>query len=90
MHYELVLNNSVDKYYRMAYAPVKEFRQRTDAFKYPYLIVLDKNLNKEQEIKIPWKYRRFFNFLSPDGICLLNEDKYDEDEDHMVFDCFRF
>lgn len=78
-----------DVYYRVAFAQEKNYKSWEDAYNNQYLIVLDGNYNILDEVKVPQKYNKYYRLITPEGLCLFNEDQYSITEDYFQFDCFK-
>ncbi|MCZ8070233.1 MAG: DUF4221 family protein [Bacteroidota bacterium] len=78
-------------FYRLANNPIKsEYSSPFDTVLNPVLIILDENLFKIGEFKLPSNvYRTSYVFITPDGLHIFNVKKYNKDEDFFYFDVFR-
>jgi|GEM_PF-5535261 len=90
-YYELLFDPFQNRLYRRAFAPVREVQAVKDVFKKPYLLVYNSgNFKKMGEFPIPEKYNQFKIFTSDQGLCFLNQNLYEQNENKLVFDCFEF
>jgi Domain of unknown function (DUF4221) len=78
-------------FYRLANNPIKtEYSSPFDTALNPVLVILDKNLLKVGEYKLPSNiYRTAYIFITADGLHIFNLKKYEKDEDNFTFDVFR-
>lgn len=89
-YYEIFFDKFQKLFYRRGYYPNKDFVEINDCFKYPFLLVYDDEFKKIGEIDIPDKHSDFIAFVSDEGLCILNQEEYDDNEDVLPFDCYSF
>lgn len=88
-YYDINYNPFEKVYYRIAFTPIGRYKEGADLYKNQYVILLDDQFQKLGETKLPEKYKKYFRLITPDGLCLFNQEQYMITEDYFQFDCFK-
>lgn len=88
--YYFILFDSWRKvYYRFSFNPAKgEYESPFDIFKNVSIVILDINFKKIGEHYLEKDTYSLYSYITPSGLHLFNQAKYNTGEDNLVFDTF--
>lgn len=86
----LIFNKFTKEFYRITYTPNKNFKNLKDAYRNGLIEVFDEDFQKKGEMKITKKHIGLNIFTSPQGLCILDIEKYSRMDDEITFDCYKF
>lgn len=79
-----------DFYYRIAYNPIETDLTALSGYGLSSIILLDKNLKKIGEMDIERDTYVFgSSFITPEGLYLFNEKKYNANDDYLFYDVYK-
>ncbi len=77
-------------YYRIAHNPTEDSSESRSDFGQISIILLDENLKKVGESYLPKDtYVIGASFITPEGLFLFNERKYDKNDDYLIYDIYK-